>query len=125
MPADRFLTVAESRAAHLREIERHLAALGMREVRLDDVEREIPELETAMSVYRRLSEPAEVETARPAATPAAATVAPASVTTAKPRQRRRSPAPPSFKEFALTQLDSLAQKADEPIPADLPQAALA
>src|SRR5579863_4313989 len=51
-----FLSAAETRAAHLREIDAHMSALGMREVRLADVQREIPELEAAMAVYRRLSD---------------------------------------------------------------------
>ena len=107
-----FLTTAETRAAHLREIDQHMSALGMHEVRLADVQREIPELEAAMAVYRRLSDGAAPAAAAPRAkAPARRAPSRASSPAARPR---RAPEPPSFKEFALTQLDSIAAGADAP-----------
>ena len=114
-----FLTVAESRAAHLRQLSLHMTALALDTVALADVQREIPELEAAMSVYRRLSSSrdatangASPTTTRPrAAKPAPGTLPPTG--TRRSRRPRRGDEPPSFKEFALTHLDSLAQVAGD------------
>jgi hypothetical protein len=50
-----FLSTAETRAAHLTELSHHVRSLGWTDATLREVEHEIPELEMAMAVYRRLS----------------------------------------------------------------------
>ena len=106
-----FLGLAETRAAHLRQLSHHMRSLEWETASLADVEREIPELELAMAVYRRLhSTPAAEASAEPA-------TAAVSATARRPAARRpgarRSSAeadPPSFKEFALKHLDALTKE---------------
>jgi hypothetical protein len=50
-----FLGTAEARAEHLRELSHHVRSLNLASASQRDAEGEIPELETAMTVYRRLS----------------------------------------------------------------------
>lgn len=103
-----FLTTAQTRLAHLRALDQHLTALELATVALADVRREIPELEAAMAVYRRLSDEAATTAngATPATTqPRAARPAPgpkSAKSTRRVRRPRRAAEPPSFKEFALT-----------------------
>ena len=101
-----------------------MTALSMREVRLADVQREIPELEAAMAVYRRLSDGGTgTPVAAPRATPSPHRRKPAKVSTPKVSRPRRASGPPSFQEFARSQLDSFS---DEPVgPPPAPRAALA
>ena len=103
-----------------------MTALGMREVRLADVQREIPELDAAMVVYRRLSEDGtSTPVPAPQPKPAARRAKPAKVSTPRPARPRRA-APPSFKEFALTQLDSMGSEPEQPMaPPPAPRTAFA
>ena len=55
MKTTTFLGTAETRADHLRELSQHLRALDITSASLREVEHEIPELELAMAVYRRLN----------------------------------------------------------------------
>jgi hypothetical protein len=130
-----FLGLAETRAAHLRQLSHHMRSLEWETASLADVEREIPELELAMAVYRRLhSTPAAEASAEPATAAASAEPATAAVSAtkasakapaaAKARSTARRPAarrpgarrssaeadPPSFKEFALKHLDALTKE---------------
>lgn len=121
-----FLGLAETRAAHLRQLSHHMRSLEWETASLADVEREIPELELAMAVYRRLhSTPAAEASAEPATAAVSATKARAKApAAAKARSTARRPAarrpgarrssaeadPPSFKEFALKHLDALTKE---------------
>ena len=123
-----FLGLAETRVAHLRQLSHHMRALEWETASLADVEREIPELDSAMAVYRRLhaspatGTPAEpASPSRPAAAVATGKAAQkgtarttARRSTARRPGTRRSAAdadPPSFKEFALKHLDALTKEA--------------
>jgi hypothetical protein len=122
-----FLGLAETRVAHLRQLSHHLRALEWDTASLAEVEREIPELDSAMAVYRRLhSVPSGTDEADAAPARGAATSAPAAKPAAKARPAARRPAarrgatrrrasadPPSFKEFALKHLDALNPDAAE------------
>jgi hypothetical protein len=55
MSTDSFLSIAETRADHLRQLSQHERALEWVNASLTEVESEIPELELAMAVYRRLN----------------------------------------------------------------------
>jgi hypothetical protein len=55
MAGDSFLVVAEARADQLRQLCEHERALEWVTASLSEVESEIPELELAMAVYRRLN----------------------------------------------------------------------
>lgn len=121
-----FLGLAETRVAHLRQLSHHMRSLEWETASLADVEREIPELELAMAVYRRLhSTPAAEASAEPATAAVSATKAGAKApAAAKARSTARRPAarrpgarrssaeadPPSFKEFALKHLDALTKE---------------
>ena len=111
-----FLTAADTRTAHLRALEQHMTALELATVSLAAVQRETLELEAAMAVYRRLSDESTTSTttgngaSRATTKPRAARPAPSSKSpksTRRVRRPRRTAEPPSFKEFALTHLDSL------------------
>jgi len=55
MKHNSFLGTAETRAGHLRELSQHIRSLEWTNASLREVEHEIPELELAMAVYRRLN----------------------------------------------------------------------
>ncbi|MEO8898784.1 MAG: hypothetical protein ABI352_04960 [Candidatus Dormibacter sp.] len=55
MATDSFLGIAETRADHLRQLSEHERALAWVTASLSEVDSEIPELELAMAVYRRLN----------------------------------------------------------------------
>jgi hypothetical protein len=55
MSTDSFLVIAETRADHLRQLSEHERALEWVTASLSEVESEIPDLELAMAVYRRLN----------------------------------------------------------------------
>jgi hypothetical protein len=55
MKTSSFLGTAEARADHLRELSHHLRSLDWTSASLGEAEHEIPELELAITVYRRLS----------------------------------------------------------------------
>jgi hypothetical protein len=64
MKTSSFLGTAEARADHLRELSHHLRSLDWTSASLGEAEHEIPELELAITVYRRLSpEGADTSTA--------------------------------------------------------------
>ena len=108
--AKAFLSIAEARAVHLRQISHHMHSLEWVHASLTEVENEIPELELAMAVYRRLTGETADSTTGTDKVPAST-----SKTRSAPRDTDTSesgPAP-SFSQFALTHLDSAgSEKAD-------------
>ncbi len=127
--AKAFLTVAEVRAEHLRQVSHEMHALEWVHASLSEVENEIPELELAMAVYRRLTGEAEDNarsTARASSTPSRARAAAAAEPTpavvadadadadaeADPDSDAESGSAPSFSQFAMAHLDSSAKTAD-------------
>ena len=68
--AQAFLTIAEVRADHLRQVSHHMHALEWVHASLTEVENEIPELELTMAVFRRLTGESE-ESGQPSTKPAA------------------------------------------------------
>jgi hypothetical protein len=108
--AQDFRSLAETRVIHLRQLSVHLRALEWDHAALTEVEKEIPELELAMAVYRRLTGEADGIAARPPKPPASAGKTRA-VTPPEP-----VPAP-SFSQFALTHLDPVAtgEATDRPL----------
>jgi hypothetical protein len=102
-----FLSLAEGRADHLRQVTEHLQALDCEETSLSDIDAELPELETAMTVYRRLTgEAAQTEEAddprpsAPAAAPFSFSVNSAIVRSAPELDEPEAPAGTSFSQFA-------------------------
>jgi hypothetical protein len=107
--AQAFLSVAETRAVHLRQLSHHMHSLEWVHASLTEVENEIPELELAMAVYRRLIGDDDA-TARPAK--AASAAAKARPATPEEDAPEAGPAP-SFSQFALTHLDPSAGEKDD------------
>ena len=70
-----FLADADSRADHLRQASHHMHSLDWVHASLIEVEHEIPDLERAMAVYRRLSDDANERRERATKSPAAAATA--------------------------------------------------
>ncbi len=96
-----FLDVAEDRVGRLRQITTDMNSLDWAHASLSDIESEIPELDTAMAVYRRLTEAPQAEPREPAS------YEPEQAYAAAPREAESTPAPaPSFSQFALQSLDS-------------------
>jgi hypothetical protein len=111
--AKAFLSVADARAEHLRQVSHHMHALEWVHASLTEVENEIPELELAMAVYRRLSGDADDAGARPAAKSAApASKARPTATSPREEDEAESGPAPSFSQFALAHLDPAADTAD-------------
>jgi hypothetical protein len=110
--AKAFLSVADSRAEHLRQVSHHMHALEWVHASLTEVENEIPELELAMAVYRRLS--GDAADATPRSTAKSAAPAPkARPTAASPSEEEAETGPaPSFSQFAMAHLDPAAEAAD-------------
>jgi hypothetical protein len=111
--AKAFLSVADARAEHLRQVSHNMHALDWVHASLTEVENEIPELELALAVYRRLSGEADEAGARPTAK-SAAPAPKARPTAASPREEDEAetgPAP-SFSQFAMAHLDPGAEAAD-------------
>jgi hypothetical protein len=113
-----FLGVAESRADHLRQVSSHMRSLEWVHASLTEVENEIPELELAMAVYRRLTGETE-DHGRPttrSAAPApkarpAAPRAPRDEDEAEAEVDADTAPAPSFSQFAVAHLGS-ADKAE-------------
>ncbi len=107
--AQDFRSLAETRVSHLRQLSVHLRALEWDHASLTEVEKEIPELELATAVYRRLTGEADGIAARPAKAPAAGKSRPAAPPEPVPA--------PSFSQFALTHLDPVAasEATDRPL----------
>ena len=96
-----FLETAKTRADHLRQISAHMHALDWVTASLHDVEGEIPELEAAMAVYRRLE---SSPTGPSPAAPRRSTSASRSSSRRPAARRASKPAAPSFKDFARQHL---------------------
>jgi hypothetical protein len=116
--AQAFLTIAEVRADHLRQVSHHMHALEWVHASLTEVENEIPELELTMAVFRRLTGDSD-ETGRTAAkaaapAPKARTTTPASPATEaeKPESAVETGPAPSFSQFAMAHLDPATETAD-------------
>jgi hypothetical protein len=116
-----FLADADSRADHLRQASHHMHSLDWVHASLIEVEHEIPDLELAMAVYRRLSaEAAERKQQSAAKSPAgAATAVPVSVPVPVfPLPMQTNPSSPgadietetvpasSLRQFVMAQSDS-------------------
>jgi hypothetical protein len=115
--AKAFLTVAEVRADHLRQVSHHMHALEWVHASLTEVENEIPELELTMAVYRRLT--GESEDHGRATAKASAPAPKARATAAAPPAPESGPAEsddsgpaPSFSQFAMAHLDPASEDAD-------------
>ncbi len=118
--AQAFLTIAEVRADHLREVSHHMHALEWVHASLTEVENEIPELELTMAVYRRLTgegqdsgrtaskATAPTTKARAGATPPE----PPASETDKPEPDAETAPAPSFSQFALAHLEPATETAD-------------
>jgi hypothetical protein len=110
-----FLGVAESRADHLRQVSSHMRSLEWVHASLTEVENEIPELELAMAVYRRLTGESEDHgrtTARSAPASKARPTAPRSPREEDEAEAEADSAPaPSFSQFAVAHL-ATADKAE-------------
>lgn len=95
-----FLGIAGVRVDHLRQLSHHMRALNWVSAPLAEIETEIPDLEKAVAVYRRLvpdeagdsGSSSSRSSSRSRSTAAAAADEPSS--------------PPSFKEYALQHLDA-------------------
>ncbi len=115
--AKAFLTVADSRAEHLRQISNNMHSLEWVHASLTEVENEIPELELAMAVYRRLTGEAE-EHGRTTARSAASAPKARPATPRSPREEDEAEADsgpaPSFSQFAMAHLDPVDKADTEP-----------
>jgi hypothetical protein len=114
-----FLADADARADHLRQASHHMHSLDWVHASLIEVEHEIPDLELAMAVYRRLSAEANERKERSAAksTATAATPVPVSVpvfplpmqvapsSPASDVETASVPAP-SLRQFVMTQSET-------------------
>jgi hypothetical protein len=116
--AKAFLTVAEVRADHLRQVSHHMHALEWVHASLTEVENEIPELELTMAVYRRLTGEGEEHGRATAKASAAAPKARATVPASSAEEQDSAepdadsgPAP-SFSQFAMAHLDPATEAAD-------------
>ncbi|HEY7927264.1 MAG: hypothetical protein ACHQ06_02750 [Candidatus Dormibacteria bacterium] len=116
-----FLGIAGVRADHLRQLSHHMRSLNWVHAPLSEIEAEIPDLEKAMSVYRRLI-PEEASlglsgtrstTAPPSSPPEATSSRGRSGGSRGSRDAEDSGDPPSFKEYALQHLDSVAVETGE------------
>ena len=124
--AQAFLTVADVRAEHLRRVSHHMHALEWVHASRAEVENEIPELELAMAVYRRLSGDPD---AVPARSSSKSHGSPSHSSTPASKPRATAPRPtreeeddedgaedapaPSFSQFAMAHLDRSADDAPE------------
>lgn len=109
-----FLGIAGVRADHLRQLSHHMRSLNWVNAPLSEVESEIPDLEKAMAVYRRLipEEAGEgVSAGSRSASPSESSGSRSR--SGKSRDTEEGGDPPSFKEYALQHLDSVAVEADE------------
>jgi hypothetical protein len=114
-----FLGIAGVRADHLRQLSHHMRSLNWVNAPLSEIESEIPDLEKAMAVYRRLIPEEAGEGLDAGSRSAASPPSPASESSGsrgrsgKSRDSDESEDPPSFKEYALQHLDSVAVETDE------------
>ncbi|HSP65742.1 MAG TPA: hypothetical protein VLO10_06090 [Candidatus Deferrimicrobium sp.] len=116
--AQAFLTIAEVRADHLRQVSHHMHALEWVHASLTEVENEIPELELTMAVYRRLSgeggeqNRATANKSAPAPRARPAAPAPPAEDTAETETDAESGPAPSFSQFAMAHLDPASDAAE-------------
>ncbi len=114
--AKAFLNVAEARAEHLRKVSHHMYSLEWVHASLTEVDNEIPELELAMAVYRRLSGEAEETGARSPANSAEPAPKARPAAAASPREEDETEAEsgpaPSFSQFAMAHLDPATETAE-------------
>ncbi len=116
--AKAFLSIAEVRADHLRQVSHHMHALEWVHASLTEVENEIPELELTMAVYRRLSGESEEHGRAPAkpAAPAAKARPNAAPETAPEKGEGEAEADsgpaPSFSQFAMAHLEPANETAE-------------
>jgi hypothetical protein len=117
-----FLAEADARVEHLRQASHHMHSLGWVHASLIEVDHEIPDLELAISVYRRMSAEADARFAQPAVeSPAAsATQVPVSDAPSVPDQAPVAPLSPAadaqidsppasgFRRFVMTHRDAAA-----------------
>ena len=99
-----FLGIAGVRADHLRQLSHHMRALNWVSAPLAEIEAEIPDLEKAMAVYRRLV---------PEDSGQGSASSRSSSSRGRSGAREDEGAPPSFKEYALQHLDSVAVETEE------------
>jgi hypothetical protein len=127
-----FLADADSRADHLRQASHHMHSLDWVHASLIEVEHEIPDLELAMAVYRRLSaeanerkeksgpkSPAASTTPVPVPAPVPVFPLPMQVVPASPAAEVEPETVPasSFRQFVMNQSDTAAvETADEERP---------
>jgi hypothetical protein len=98
-----FLGIAGVRADHLRQLSHHMRALNWVSAPLAEIETEIPDLEKAMSVYRRLVPGDGGETTSSSSNSSSRSSRSRSTASEAPDQ---ASSPPSFKEYALQHLDA-------------------
>jgi ribosomal protein L24E len=103
-----FLRDADARADHLRQASHHMHSLEWVHASLIEVEHEIPDLELAISVYRRLSAVANERLARSGATSSGGAAADAPVVPPAPAEDVETPSAPAstFRQFVMTQADT-------------------
>ncbi len=101
--AQAFLSLAESRADHLRQLSQHMHSLDSVHSSLTEIENEIPELELTMTVYRRLT--GETDEPRSAAAAAVPAKARAGAGSGWEDEETDAAPVPSFSQFAIQRLD--------------------
>ncbi|MDQ6846732.1 MAG: hypothetical protein M3019_03990 [Candidatus Dormibacteraeota bacterium] len=115
--AKAFLSKADARAEHLRQVTHHMHSLEWVHASLTEVENEIPELELAMAVYRRLSGDADATGARSPAKSAAPAPRARPTAAASSREDDQTNAEggpaPSFSQFAMAHLDPATETAEQ------------
>lgn len=107
-----FLGIASSRTDHLRQLSQHMRALDLVSAPLSDVEAEIPQLDNAMAVYRRLMGD-ETTHADAGTAPQAETVSPELLETPRVSRGPGVSEPPTFREYALRHREAAAAEPDE------------
>ena len=104
-----FLTIAEERVEHLSQVAHHMRSLERVHASVIEVENEIPEIEVAIAVYRRLmGQPGDAVAATTADTPPATEIRAVPVADSPPQ----SPPVPCFSQFALTHLDAAGENGE-------------
>lgn len=106
--AGAFLGVAGVRADHLRQLSHHMRALNWVSAPLAEIESEIPDLEKAMAVYRRLMPEDSGESSGSSSRSSGGRNR-----SSASREAEEGGSPPSFKEYALQHLDSVAVETEE------------
>jgi hypothetical protein len=100
-----FLGIAGVRADHLRQLSHHMRALNWVSAPLAEIETEIPDLEKALAVYRRLVPGEGGSESTSSSSSSGSSRSSRSRSTASDTSEEAA-SPPSFKEYALQHLDS-------------------